>query len=201
MRPGTLILVILSVIFTACSGSPTAVLPTSAVLPGNTPPEAGTPAAPTADPNAPALATTAPLVDSQGQLLAITLPAPGTIIPALTEDPEIGLIFDVLNYTRTGGITGQPINIQLRQDGTLVRDGVTSSIGTAEVQRIDGLLDAVNFFGIQGIFFSMRGASPDTYRYTLGVERNGSSAMITADDGLTPPELLNLFAELNVLGR
>src|SRR5258706_7854597 len=40
----------------------------------------------------------------------VQLPAPGTIVPPATQDPDTGKLFDSVALNRTGGIAGKELN-------------------------------------------------------------------------------------------
>jgi hypothetical protein len=127
-----------------------------------------------------------------------TMPPPGQIIStATTPDPDAGLIFDVIRYRQTGG--GETLEIEVRSDGTVTRNGATSTITQDQIIFIDNLLDQMNYYGIQGVF-TAPGTSPDVFRYRITVDRAGSSMTIDAHDGFVPPELRELFVLLSGLG-
>ena len=145
--------------------------------------------------------TLPPVTQAQRQFAPdATLPAPGTIVAAVTQDPDAGKVFDNILFVRTGGIAGKTLTIQISGDGTLTRDGVTSKISSDEINKLVGMIDALNFFGMQGIFTSP-GTSPDVYQYQITIDRNGSSKTLDAQDGMTPPPLLQLFSEIGTLGE
>jgi hypothetical protein len=121
-------------------------------------------------------------------------PAVGTIATALpTEDPDVGLIFDEIYFSQTGG--GTTLVVQVYPDGRVLRDGQQFSIAQDQVAVIDTLLDEINFFGMQGVFTSV-GGSPNAYSYELSVSRGEASRSIIAEDGLIPPDLQRLFSLL-----
>ncbi|MEO8610024.1 MAG: hypothetical protein ABI690_19175 [Chloroflexota bacterium] len=124
------------------------------------------------------------------------LPIPGTMIAATTPDPDAGLLFDTIDFERTGGIAGKPLSIQIKSDGTVTRDGVASTITADQVTLIDTVIDQLNFFGLQGMF-QAPGTSADTYHYSVTVTRAGSSRKIDAEDGFVPPELQQFFTLLS----
>lgn len=124
---------------------------------------------------------------------------PGTIIPPTTPDPLAGTPFDRLVFTRSGGITGQTLTVEVLSDGTVTRDGTTSRISPEQVKQLSDTLDRIGFFGLQGVFIS-RGPGADRFQYSLMVERLGASRTINAEDGYTPPELMALFTVLGQLG-
>ncbi|MBI5666443.1 MAG: hypothetical protein HZC41_00425 [Chloroflexi bacterium] len=133
------------------------------------------------------------LVTGQPQII------PGTIIPPATEDPLAGTPFDRILFTRSGGIAGQTLTIEIRGDGTVIRDGVTSQISPEQVQQITDILDRMNFFGLQGVF-TAPGTGADVYQYSVTVERQGASRTIDAQDGLTPAQLMALITALSEIG-
>ncbi len=143
------------------------------------------------------LATTGPReYATDGPVLSM----PGTIIPPATEDPDAGKIFDTITFGRMGGIGGKPLDIILMSNGNLTRDGASSTISTDQVKLIDDMLDKMGFFGMSGIF-QAAGTSADAYTYTITVDRDGSSASVTAKDGYIPPQLAELIQTLQQLGE
>ena len=129
----------------------------------------------------------------------VQLPQPGTIIPPATQDPDAGKLFDSVALNRSGGITGQELNIEIKSDGTLIRDGATSKATADQVKQISDALDQMGIFGMQGIF-QAPGTSADMYTYRITVERSGSSKTITAQEGFIPPQLSDLIQMLSQLG-
>jgi hypothetical protein len=130
----------------------------------------------------------------------ITLPPVGELVAPATEDPEAGLVFDLIVFTQSGGPSNTELTIELRSDGTLIRNGETSTVSQADITAIDRMLDEIGFFGLQGIF-AAAAANPDVYSYTITVDRAGSSRMIVAQDTYTPEELKELFAAILNLGQ
>ncbi|MFN8449781.1 MAG: protealysin inhibitor emfourin [Anaerolineae bacterium] len=165
------------------------------------------PPEPTATPVPPTTApTTDIIVNNDLSTLAATVgaPAPGTlVISDAQETPnaptEAPIALDSLFFTQTGGIAGISLTIQLSGDGTLIRDGETSTVSADEVARVTALLDAVHFFSLQGIF-SGPGSAADAYRYSLTVNGANGSRTITSDDGMTPPELYQVYDAVRNLG-
>lgn len=194
-----LCLIILCVFFlAACGGNnPTPALPTAAVLPTNesqtqaTPPPADVPTA------TPALLVTQPQRQFGGDA---TLPPAGTLVAAVTEDPMAGQVFDSIIFVREGGLAGGTMTIEIKGDGTLINNGQTKTITPEQVTELTSLIDKAGYFGMQGIFASP-GTSADIYKYTLTVERAGSSKTIDAQDGMTPPELMDIFALVTLLAE
>ena len=182
MRYGLSLCVTSILLLAACNPSPTQ-----------------TPAPPTAAPSTPT-----PEVLEQAQqptpFAQVTLPPAGEIVAPATEDPEAGLVFDLITFTQTGGPNNTELTIELHSDGTLVRNGETSTVSQEDIAAIDTMLDAVGFFGLEGIFAGPA-PNPDVYSYTLTVERGGASRMLTAEDTYTPQELKQLFAAIINLGQ
>ncbi len=130
----------------------------------------------------------------------VTLPPVGTMIAApVTEDPEIGLMFDVVYLEQTGGFTGIPLTVEVRSDGRIVRDGVEGTVTPEQVTEIDNIIKEIQFFSIQGQF-EPAGTNPDAYSYKISVDRGGSSRTINAQDGFTPDPLLRLINAVSLLG-
>jgi hypothetical protein len=152
----------------------------------------------TATPPPEALPTNGPRQYSEGTD-EVQLPQTGTIVPSSDQDPDAGTLFDSVALNRTGGVAGKELNVALSKDGTLIRDGVTSTISADQVKQISAKLDQLGFFGMQGIFQSP-GASADVYVYRISAERNGNSKRITMQEGLIPPQLSDLIQALSQLG-
>jgi hypothetical protein len=131
--------------------------------------------------------------------LDVTLPPVGTMIAPATEDPEAGLIFDVVYLEQTGGFTGIPLTVEIHSDGRLVRDGVEGRVTPEQVAEIDNIIKEIKFFGIQGQF-EPAAANPDAYLYKISVDRGGASRTINAQDGFTPEPLLRLINAVSALG-
>ena len=129
----------------------------------------------------------------------VTLPQAGTIVPPATEDPTAGKLFDSIELIRSGGIAGKELSIVLQANGSLMRDGVASTIPVDQVKQISDMLDKIGFFGLQGVF-QAPGTSADKYSYSLTAERNGSSRTINAQEGYIPPELAAVLQALTQLG-
>jgi hypothetical protein len=129
----------------------------------------------------------------------VQLPAPGTIVPPATQDPEAGKLFDTVSMNRMGGITGKELNVVLNSDGSLTRDGAASTVTPDQVKQISDKLDQMGIFGMQGVF-QAPGTSADIYTYHLTVERSGSSKTIVAQDGYIPPQLADVLDLMTRLG-
>ena len=126
--------------------------------------------------------------------LTIAVPPPGTLVVGSSNVPEGGrppIEFTIVYFSRTGGIAGQQLLIELRRDGTVIRDGETSTVPETIIADINNRLNLIDFYGIQGIFTGP--LAPDAFLYSLTVDSNVGSRTINAQDGLTPPELADLF--------
>ncbi len=183
MRYGLVLAIIAVCLLAACN--PTSA-PTQAVLPT---------VAETATPE-----TEEQQVEEVTPIAEITLPAVGEIVAPATQDPEAGLLFDLIVFTQTGGQNNTNVTIEVRSDGTLIRNGETSTVSQEDIAAIDTMLDEIGFFGLQGVF-AAPAPNPDVYAYTLTVERAGASRMINAQDTYSPPELKALFAAIINLGQ
>ena len=85
-------------------------------------------------------------------------------------------------------------------DGTVIRNGVQSTISADVVDQINQTIRDINFFGIEGQFTKF-GAGSDIYKYDVRVELDdGSARSLQAHQGVTPPELLRLFTLLRNIG-
>ncbi|HLU09459.1 MAG TPA: hypothetical protein VK003_07310 [Oceanobacillus sp.] len=133
--------------------------------------------------------------------LTIPVPAPGTLVAGSSNVPEGGrppIEFTTVYFSRTGGVSGQELSVEVRRDGTLIRDGETSTVPEATIADIDNRLNLIDFYGIQGIFTGQQ--PPDAFFYSLTVESNVGSRTINAQDGLIPPELMELYSFFMGLG-
>jgi hypothetical protein len=161
-----------------------------------------TPAAPTPTATPPPQMTLEPGVNPAEVIsLTIAVPPPGTLIVGSSNVPEGGrptTEFSIVYFSRTGGIAGQELMIEVRRDGTLIRDGETSTLPETTIADIDNRLNLIDFYGIQGIFTGP--LPPDAFLYSLTVDSNVGSRTINAQDGLTPPELADLFGFFAGLG-
>jgi hypothetical protein len=131
-----------------------------------------------------------------------TIPVPGTVVMAETEDPDAGLMFTKIIYYQTGGVGGgTPLSIEVRGDGTLIRDGATTMISQDQVNALQSLIVQANFFGISGVF-TAAGSSQEIVRYRVSVERSdGSSVAISMEEGLVPDVLVPLLTAISSLGQ
>ena len=139
--------------------------------------------------------------------LGITVPPPGVVVTApATEEPPGGRGFDSnapfesLIYQQTGGPHNLDLLIEIGADGSARRNGAPVAITPEEIAAINQKLRAVDFFNIIGLFTVAGGPSGEQYRYRLSVEQDGAGRTINAQDGYTPPELIELFALIAAVG-
>ncbi|MBZ0295227.1 MAG: hypothetical protein K8L99_21870 [Anaerolineae bacterium] len=199
MRYALVFLLSLILILAACD-NPTADTPP---VDEATPADVAAPTAETNTVDTPADGT--PEISAEGTedpLVAanIALPLPGTIQAPATEEalaPEGR--FDSMIFEQTGGPNNTTLTIEVYGDGRVVRNGVESTVSETQLMELENMLRELNFFGLQGQF-TVPGAGEDIYRYRITVEQDGGSRMINAQDGYTPPELLELFAAVSALG-
>ncbi len=190
MRPILLVAIIGALLLASCN---------------NTPEPTATPVPATAtEIVAPTTAASTNPEDNIGDFAGtITVPIAGTLIVGNTGEtpnaPTAPLVFDKVTLTQTGGAANVNFVIQLQGDGTLTRDGVTSTISQDQVQQIAALLDQIKFYQIQGTFVSAD-STVDTYRYSLSVDSSIGSRTIFSQDGLTPPELEQIYDAIRALG-
>lgn len=188
MRRYLILTLICAVLLAACNGT----APTQPPLPTVDPAVNTNTTNPTAVVQAtlpPPAPTTGPREYATGQP---TLPIAGTLIAPATEDPDAGLVFDVVYFNRSGGISGQALSLQILGNGSGIFNGAAITVSPDQVTQLDNLIDQIGFFGLQGVFTSP-GTSADIYTYDITVERAGSSRTITAQDGLIPSSLAQLI--------
>jgi len=137
--------------------------------------------------------------------LAATVGAPaiGTlVIPQDTLAPNAPtvapLAINSVIFTQTGGIAHISLSIELDSDGTLTRDGKSTKVSQDDVNKISALIDGIHFFNLQGIFVSPAGTG-DAYLYSLSVDAATGSRTVTSQDGMTPPELGQIYDALRTL--
>ncbi len=138
------------------------------------------------------------IVTPQDQNVTDVVPLPGTLVyDAEYVDEEMDAVFDRVVFTRSGGGEGAPVYLlKLKQDGTYVLNHVTEGQVDAEtITRIDDILDEINFFGITTPMISSV-PNLDKYKYSITVERGGTSMTIHAEDGLIPQPVMPLFGAL-----
>lgn len=138
------------------------------------------------------------IVTPQDQIFTDAVPLPGTLAyDGEFVDEEMGAVFDRVVFTRSGGGDGAPVYLlKLKEDGTYVLNHVTEGQVDAEtITRIDDILDEVNFFGITTPMISSV-PNLDKYKYSITVERGGTSMTLHAEDGLIPQPVMPLFGAL-----
>ena len=189
MRPILFVALVCALVLTGCGGqqpTATAVPPTVTVQP-----------------------TTG--VVSQGDNALATLAAtvgaaqPGTlVIPDQQTTPNaptaVPIVINTLTFTQSGGIAAISQTTELHGDGTLIRDGQSSTVSQENVKKIASMLDGVNFFNLRGIFVSPAGTA-DAYRYSLSVDASAGSRTITSMDGMTPQPLADIYDAIRALGN
>ncbi len=161
--------------------------PSATAAPSSTP----APTATLADPTQAAAQSTIQSV------IVATMPPPGTL--AVGSSSTSTASFNTLTFTQTGGNPRTVHTVMLKSDGTLTRDGATSTVSADVVAHVDDLIRKIDFFNINGQFTGPN-ASPSTYQYSLDVETKDAGRTIFAQDGMMPPELIALFTEISQLG-
>lgn len=163
-----------------------------------TPQPTATPA-PTATPE-PSPMPTDPLAELP---MTVEVPIAGTLRPGggvpQPNTTPIPFSFDELVYAQSGGLTGRTVVIRLFSDGRVLRDDAESTVSREVVDTIKGLLERIDFYNMQGIFTGP-GVGADRFRYSLEVIGPLGSRTISAQDGLTPPELMDVFEAISQLG-
>lgn len=118
----------------------------------------------------------------------------------VTEDPNPDALFDSIRIIRMGGGDGvETIELELRQDGSYVRNGTAGVISPENVLEVDAQLDEVQFFRMNG---DMLGPGGDDRAFTYGVtvERAGSRRTIQADDRYMPIVFKEFVARVLQIG-
>ncbi len=143
--------------------------------------------------------TRPPLTQSEEEEFFGGIPPYGVLVASETEDAEAHLVFDLLQFSRSGGNL-PPVQLELQQDGQYTRDGKSGVLPASEVLRIDALLDEINFFGLYPFFSSLNAESENT-RYMLRVVRGGASRTIMSEEGFMPREYMILLGQLLQIGQ
>ncbi|MFZ4827617.1 MAG: hypothetical protein ACOYLB_09675 [Phototrophicaceae bacterium] len=121
-----------------------------------------------------------------------TVPPPG-VLSFATEDPNADLIFDRIFLVRANAELQSRLELQLFQNGSLLVNGQPApTVPIEKVLDIDAVLDAIQFFAINGIYASPLRAE-DNFVYSITVERAGEANNIVAEPELAPVELLSLL--------
>ncbi len=133
---------------------------------------------------------------------AFTVPLPGTLDPIVTEDPNIALVFDRIYLVRTGGPQNSgALEVEIFQDGRVIRNGETQLISPDEVLALDTMLDEIDFFGIHGAYLGPPTGQDEPYRYELRVERAEDRRLIVFQEGYIPDEIEALLAAIITAGN
>jgi hypothetical protein len=141
------------------------------------------------------------------QLLPRELPLgdPRTLIASETEDPEGPALFEQITLVVSGGplLNGQrppDSRIEITRDGRITRDAKQGTIDQASIDRLNALINTMNFFGAQGNYVGNFGADDPTFYYSITVSASGArERTLNAHEGLMPVELKNLIGEVLIL--
>lgn len=157
---------------------------------------------PTSEPTATPMPTETPALTEMPTVIP-SQNLPGTLIPpresgqSIPENAEFD--FESVIFVREGGIAGETLEIMVRVDGLLMRNGTTLQISNEDVARLNNALNQIAFYDLGGQFTAPN-VSPDAYIYNLEVTSERGIRQLTAQDGMTPPELLLLFDSIAALG-
>ena len=190
MRPLLFATILCALILAACS----------------TPQPTATPVPPTSVPVTAGNPTLAPASNALATLAAtagINLAQPGTlIIPTQGASPnaptDAPIVFNNLTFSQSGGIADMSLTIQVSSNGTLIRNNQTGSVSQDDIQKLNNLLNNVHFFTLQGIFTGPSGAA-DAYQYSLTVNAAQGTRTISSQDGMTPPQLNQIYDAIRSL--
>jgi hypothetical protein len=143
-------------------------------------------------------------IEAAGLAGQVTIVAPGTL--TFAEETEIpGAAtplprnFVSLSYIQIGGAGNQELVVELRADGTLIRNGVAGAIAPAEVAAVIAAIDKIRFFEITGNFSGPL-QTAEGYRFGLTVVTDNGDRSLEAVEGYAPAELTTLFFNLAQLG-
>lgn len=192
MRRYLILSVVFALLLAACGGNAPTQSPPATADPANSSNPTAVVAQATLPPPAP---TTGPREYATGEP---PLPIAGTLVAPATEDPEAGLVFDMVYFNRTGGAAGQAFSLQILSNGSGIFNDAAITISAEQVTQLDNLIDQIGFFGLQGLF-TAPGTSAEVYKYDITVDRAGSSRTIKAQEGLIPNELAQLIDMLSQL--
>jgi hypothetical protein len=183
------LLLLLTLLMAACA--PAAPTPTATTAPTPLPPTETL--IPTETP--------APAVVQAQTSVAPVIP-PGTLVTpqslGVTETPPPAFDFTLIEYTQTGGLVGGTLRITLDGEGSLDRNGVTSTISPEKVEEIRAALEGISFFSLQGMFEGI--APANAYSYSLRVEGSRGVRTIRATEGFIPDALQAVFNLIGTLG-
>lgn len=186
MRRLSLALILCGVMLAACTGGQST---TNATVPTTDP------SLVTLEPTSPAFViVTLPPSEVTEDLLE-GLPGYGTLEASVTEDPNVALVFDKIQFYRYGGDSmANQLEIIINQDGSVTCAGVPGTTPLTQIETIDGMLDSINFFGLQAVFISL--APTTNLKYRLVVTRGEQERMIDSEEGFTPTEYNILLGEV-----
>jgi|GEM_PF-1142664 hypothetical protein len=133
----------------------------------------------------------------------IAIPAPGTLMPGsgvvTPGETYTPLTFDTVQLEIFNSGLGINYAITVYSDGRIVRDDTETFVSRETVSALAGLLEQIDFFDMQGIFTGDGVGSGNRYYLTVSGERG--SRTVTADDGITPPELLAIISLVQGFGE
>lgn len=115
------------------------------------------------------------------------------------EGPDTRTGFDYLVFIQEGGPTDLYLQIEVYSDGRVIRDGAETRASAPDIAAIAGMLDAMDFFGMQNTFLSGTGLQEGDYRYRLAVVQGTRERAISAQDGYMPPELIEVLSAIRAL--
>ncbi len=146
----------------------------------------------------PAGEPTAPMAPPVGELAT---PAATPEVEFDPEDPANEPLepltggFEYIYFQQEGGQQEINIVIEVYADGRVVRDGLELPVPAEAIERLATRIDTIDFFNIIATFL---GPPPDEndYRYLLFVRSADQERSIRAQDGFTPPEIVQLFSAI-----
>jgi len=189
MRPVVILLLLTALLISACGGNNPA--------PTNTAPPTAPAAEITLTPDPTLFVTSTP---SPLEILArtVTVPVPGTLSVPDGLGVQRAFRFNTINFTQTQVQGTTSLNIVLRGDGTVTRDGVNSQATPEQIQAISRMLGEMDFYAMRGQFTDGDAAS-STFTYSLTIDGDEGSRTIYAQYNLTPPPLMAVFDALRAL--
>jgi hypothetical protein len=181
----SMLLILLALILAACAGDDPA--PQATAEPSQ-PTQAGDAASPT---QAAIIVTRDPSSDPFGVVSEDA---------EVTEDPNPEAVFDSIKLVRVGGGEGvDMIELDLRQDGTYVRNGVAGVISQQEVMEMDTMLDELRFFDMAGDMIGP-GGDDFSFTYVVTVQRADGERVVQSQDGMMPQEYREFITALLLIG-
>jgi hypothetical protein len=119
------------------------------------------------------------------------VPVAGTVIAAVTEDPDASIPFTQVYFQRTGG--DEPaIELTINGDGSGTLNDQPITVAADLLIQINNTLSAADFFGLQGNFVQP-GVGDTVFNYAIFVDRNGSSRLLNLQEGSIPPSLQRII--------